>query len=125
MHKILIIDDNETVRGFLRELLRREHYDVQVAKDGREGLKTFREQRPDVVIIDVFMPEKDGLETLIELQKEFPDAKVIAMSGYGGGSVHLKTAALLGAKRILSKPVSNKEVLEAVKELLPSDKPAN
>jgi CheY-like chemotaxis protein len=125
MHKILIIDDNETVRRFLCELLHRERYDVQVAKDGREGLQVFREHRPDLVIIDLFMPEKDGLETLIELQKEFPDTKVIAMSGYGGGSVHLKTAALLGAKRILSKPVSNKEVLEAVRELLPSDQPAD
>ena len=120
MATILVIDDEEPVRIVMRRLLERAGYRVIVAENGRTGLKAFRDNDVDVVLTDILMPEHDGLELIMKLRGEKPDAKIIAMSGGGKTGVmdFLDLAASYGASRILSKPVSNAELLEAVEQLL-------
>jgi len=120
MNPILIIDDDIEILSVLRLILEREGYDVLAASDGKEGLKLCRQQRVDLVITDLVMPEKEGVETIMELRRDFPHVKIIAMSG--GGSIapenYLHMAQMLGAQRTLRKPFTPNEMLEAVRELV-------
>ena len=81
MSRILIIEDDEHVRGMLRKMLERIGYDVFDAPDGKEGLDFYRNTPVDLVITDILMPEKEGIQTIMELRREFPDVKIIAISG--------------------------------------------
>lgn len=83
MALILVIDDDEQVQAGLRGILEEAGYMVVVASNGRQGLQQFRREPADLVLLDIFMPELDGLETLVELHREYPAAKVIAISGGG------------------------------------------
>ncbi|MBF0549975.1 MAG: response regulator [Deltaproteobacteria bacterium] len=120
MAHILIVDDDTQVRDMLRQMLEREGHQVSEAADGGKAIKCYREFPADLVITDILMPEKDGLETILGLKREFSDVKIIALSG--GGQVapknYLLMAQKLGAQRILTKPVERKEMLGAVRELL-------
>ena len=122
MTRILVIDDEEPVRFTLRKILEHGNYEVTVAKDGVEGTALFTAQPFPLVITDIFMPEKDGLQTIIELKKDHPDTKVIAISGGGqmGLIQQLETARHLGADRVIAKPFAPEEVLDCVKECLAS-----
>ena len=120
MAKILIIDDEEQVRLYLRSILEPEGYEVVEAPDGKVGLQLYREEPVDLIITDVFMPEKEGLETIRELRSEYPEVKIIAISG-GGRDIDLDFLPLakqLGALRTLKKPFDRQEMLDAVKEVL-------
>lgn len=92
-------------------------YHVSEGRNGREGLLRYRTTPADVVVMDILMPEKDGLESIIELRQEFPDAKVIAITG-GSAKMNvpdfLDVAKVLGANRTLHKPFSMAEFLAAV-----------
>lgn len=124
MSRILVIEDNDQVRQLLRMTLEREGYDVDEAEDGRSGARLYRESPADVVITDIVMPEKEGLETITELRKDFPGAKIIAISGacdYAFAQVYLDAAKNLGASYAFQKPVPRDELLEAVKKLLDED----
>ncbi|MCP3955776.1 MAG: response regulator, partial [Desulfobacterales bacterium] len=81
--RILIIDDDIHVLAMLRKMLEREGYEIVVALDGNEGLRLYRENPTKLIITDLIMPEKEGLETIIELRQNFPDTRIIAMSGGG------------------------------------------
>ena len=118
--RILIIDDEVQIREMLGQMLSREGYDVINAPDGKVGMKICREQHVDLIITDIIMPEKDGIEMILELRHVFPDLKVIAISGGGrlGPDGYLEMAQKLGAHRTFFKPFNRKEILEAVKELL-------
>ena len=120
MALILIIDDDDQIRRMLRKTLERDGYDVADAPNGKEGIRICRENPAALVITDLIMPEKDGIETIIELRKGFPEVKIIAMSG--GGNIaaedYLMMAKGLGAMRIFSKPIELEELLKAVRELL-------
>jgi len=120
MAKILIIDDDADVLATLRKMLEREGYEVVEALDGKEGVKCYRENPTDIIITDIIMPEKEGIETIMELRREFPDVKIIAISG--GGRIdakdHLKMAEQLGSQYTFSKPVERKELIKAVQDLL-------
>ncbi len=118
--RILIIDDEIQIREMLGQMLSREGYDVINAPDGKVGMKICREQNVDLIITDIIMPEKDGIEMILELRHDFPDLKVIAISGGGrlGPDGYLEMAQKLGAHRTFFKPFNRKEILEAVKELL-------
>ena len=120
MARILVIDDDAQVRSMLRTMLELEGYEVEDAPDGNEGLKLFRQKSADLVVTDIIMPEKDGMEIIIEMRREFADVKIIAISG--GGHIipdhYLDSAELFGAVRTFTKPIERKEFLEAVKELL-------
>src|SRR5688572_234064 len=83
MQRILVIDDDEQVRALLYEILDRAGFKVVEATNGVEGLKLYRAQPADLVITDLIMPEKEGVETILELRREFPDVRVVAISGGG------------------------------------------
>jgi len=119
MARILIIDDDTPLRTTLREYLEAQGYEVIEARDGREGLQRYGAARPDVILLDVFMPEQEGLETIRALRRAAPDVKIIAISGGGrtGPMDILHVAALLGAQRTLQKPFPQHALLKAVHEL--------
>lgn len=119
MRHILIIDDEESIRTTLDGVLRAAGYATRTAPNGVEGIQMIRDQPADLVITDLFMPEKEGIETIMELRQEFPDLKIIAMSGGLYGRMDLLTAAAhLGAHRILAKPFGGAELLAMVRELV-------
>jgi YesN/AraC family two-component response regulator len=120
MARILIIDDEPQIRSMLILMLEREGYEVVEAPDGVEGIKVYRQNPADLIITDLIMPNKDGIGMIIDLKKEFPDVKVIAMSGGGLNKPdgYLKGAKKLGAACTLTKPIDREEMLRAVKDIL-------
>ena len=125
MARILIIDDNEEIRRLLRRVLESAQYEILEAGDGDEGLKRVEEEPVDLVITDIFMPEKDGLEMLREMRKTHPGMRVIAMSGGGqlGNMDILRMARSFGAFRVMAKPFNFREMLQAVSEALAAPPP--
>jgi DNA-binding response OmpR family regulator len=117
MSSILIIDDEATFREALSLTLKEVGYSVLEARNGREGLELLRNEPADLVLLDVFMPEKDGLETLKEIRRLQPATRIIAMSG--GGSNRsldiLQVAGFLGARRTLAKPFELHELMTVVR----------
>ncbi len=120
MSRILIIDDEPQIRSMLRLMLERVGYEVAEAPDGIEGIRRYRENPSDLIITDLIMPNKDGIGMIIDLKKEFPKVKIIAMSGGGVNRPegYLDGAKKLGAARTLTKPIDRDEMLKAVKETL-------
>ncbi|MDY6971932.1 MAG: response regulator [Thermodesulfobacteriota bacterium] len=120
MKRVLVIDDEAQIRMMLRQMLEREGYDVETASDGGEGIRLFCENPFHLIITDILMPEKEGVETIMELKKKFPDIKIIAISGGGrmGPEPYLRMARSTGAMRTLAKPVDREEMLRAIRELL-------
>ena len=122
MADILIIDDDPAVRSTVRKVLERAGHTIREAEDGDVGLRLFREEAPDLVITDLFMPDKDGIETIQELREHAPEAKILAMSG--GASVEpegpLSDAEVFGADASLAKPFSLDELQGKVDALLSS-----
>lgn len=121
--RILVIDDEESVRFVVKEMLEFEGYEVTTAPNGKVGLQLFRKKPTDLILTDIFMPEMEGLETIRELHRDFPQLKIIAMSGGGESGMlsFLSFAKRFGALRTLRKPFSREELLEVVKELLASE----
>src|SRR3954452_19874294 len=124
MNRILIIDDDQLIRDVMARALEQAGYRVDVAVDGREGTQRFRAEHFDLVIVDIWMPEKDGLETLMEIRRNTPHAKVIAMSGGGrlGMTSPLEWAKRLGAVAVLVKPFSVVELLVTLRKATESNK---
>ncbi len=120
MAKILIIDDEALIRKFLRQTFEEASYEVAEASNGNEGMAHFRENPANLVITDLIMPDKEGLETIMELRQDFPKVKIIAMSGDGvrGQGQYLEMAKKFGANRTFVKPFKRRHMLAAVKELL-------
>jgi DNA-binding NtrC family response regulator len=120
MNRILVIDDDVQFRQMLRQMLERAGYEVVEAKDGKEGTKLFRALPTDLVITDIIMPEQEGLATIMELKRDFPDVEIVAISG--GGRIdsknYLELAEQFGVTRTFGKPLDREEFLAAVKELL-------
>ena len=122
MARILIIDDESQIRSMLRLMLERVGFEVFEAADGMEGIRQYRDNPADLIITDLIMPNKDGIGMIIELKKEFPKVKIIAMSGGGLNKPegYLKGAKKLGAACTLTKPIDRDEMLRAIKEVLQS-----
>ena len=120
MPRILIIDDDEGLRRILGQILVRAGHVVTEAVDGCEGLKSFRKEPVDLVVCDLIMPDKEGLETISVLRKEFPAVKIIAISGGARvtGYDFLPAASGLGANVALAKPFTREQILEAVERLV-------
>jgi DNA-binding response OmpR family regulator len=118
MARVLVIDDDSEMRAFLKEILESEGHEVVLAADGDEGLAEFRNHPADVVMTDLFMPNKEGLETIRELLEEFPHAGIIAMCGRPQASPMLSVATQLGAAEFLCKPFSCQEILVALEKTL-------
>jgi DNA-binding response OmpR family regulator len=122
MARILIIEDDDLLRHMLRQGLEEAGYEVVEARNGEEGLQRYHAAPADLIITDILMPEKEGLETIIELRREVPGVKIIAISGGGqiGNLTFLEVARHLGAQRVLQKPFKLPEMLAAVREVLES-----
>lgn len=120
MERILIIDDDVCMLNLLHFILVCEGYEVLKASSGKEGMNLYRENPVDLIITDLIMPEKDGIEIIRELTTEFPNIKIIAISGGGriGPADYLHMAKMLGAQRTLAKPIGRDELVRAVKEVL-------
>jgi CheY-like chemotaxis protein len=118
--RILIIDDEASIRKPLQIILERAGQEVVSAANGSEAVRLWRQLAGDLVITDIHMPEKNGLETIIELRQIAPHPRILAMSG---GDLNprvdvLGDATLLGASRTISKPFTLEEMLRAVEEVL-------
>ncbi|MDZ4733234.1 MAG: response regulator [Nitrospirota bacterium] len=118
MATILIIDDEESIRNLLKEVLERAHHRVLEARDGREGLTLYQQNKVDLVLMDILMPGTDGLEATLQLTREYLDAKVIAMTGAQGDRNFLDVAKLFGARRVFEKPFDLDKLVQAINEEL-------
>jgi DNA-binding response OmpR family regulator len=117
--RILVVDDNDDMRDTLSEMLRQMGYDAEGAFDGNNALDIQRSRPADIVITDIFMPRKDGIETIEAFRREWPRVKIVAMSG--GGSVatqdYLGLAPDIGADAVLRKPFSADSLEELLRKL--------
>lgn len=120
MTKILIIDDESEIRSMLSQLLEREGFEVMGAPNGKEGMRLYRESPADLIITDIIMPEKEGLEIIRDLKKDYPDVKIIAISGGSkiGLGDYLPIAEKFGAIKTFQKPVRKEELLKAIRDVL-------
>jgi DNA-binding response OmpR family regulator len=120
MAKIIVVDDEPSILLMLKKMLEKVGHEVDTASNGNEGIILFEKNKHDLLITDIIMPEKEGMETIIELRKKYPDLKIIAISGGGRISPegYLPGAKLLGANMVFQKPLVQKEFLEAVAILL-------
>jgi DNA-binding response OmpR family regulator len=119
--RILIIDDDTEVRSILSRTLTQAGFEVFTVASGDAGTRLCRQKSMDLVIVDMMMPEKDGLETLMEIRRGSPEARIIAMSGAPRTQVMdpLSVALKLGAVASLAKPFTPTEFLDYIKEFLP------
>jgi len=123
MKSILIVDDQESMRQLIRDILEPAGYRVDEASTGRQGVAQYRRAPTDLILLDIFMPDGDGLESLVILRQEFPACRVVAITGSKGmlGAVNfLHVAKILGAKNALEKPFAAEDLLGVVaNELTP------
>ena len=117
---ILVIEDEHNIRTLICWKLRKAGHTVIEAVDGRQGVYLFCERSPDLVITDIIMPDKEGLETITELRAKKQDVKIVAISGggYGDADGYLVMAKALGARATLTKPFKMAELLAVSEEVL-------
>jgi DNA-binding response OmpR family regulator len=117
--RILVVDDNADLRSTIQALLQADGFDVAVAGDGQTALELHQSHPADVVITDLFMPDKDGIETIVELRKLSPGLKIVAISGWTStqGSDYLRVAREIGASVTLQKPFDPQELSRVVRQL--------
>jgi CheY-like chemotaxis protein len=118
MAHILVIDDDPDMRDLLAHMLKSAGHQVALASDGKEGMMECRNQPPQLVITDLFMPPPEGFETISQLQKEFPTIPIIATSGKTSATNMLAIARALGAVEVVEKPFYEDQMLAAVKKAL-------
>ncbi len=116
--RILVVDDDPYIRNMLQQLLETNDFQVQTAINGIDAIDKYKENPADLIIMDIVMPEKEGIETIIELKNDYPGVKIIAISGALGSQVYLETTQLLGVDCTFSKTFKPNELLEKVKELI-------
>ena len=123
MGRILLIEDFELIRSLLRDTLESVGHTVIEARNGAEGLDLFRQGGADLVITDIVMPEKDGLDVVTALREKHPPVKIIAISGAGDRAEdYLDLAHRMGAMKVLLKPFTPAAMIAAIDELLPGDR---
>jgi len=127
MAKIFVFDDEISILLMVRKMLEKNGHEVETALNGKEGIELFEKGKPDLLITDIIMPEKEGLETIFTLKKKYPDLKIIAISGGGriGPDEYLPVAKLLGASAVFQKPLIPKEFMQTVTDLLEGIKDKN
>lgn len=120
MARILVIDDEPQIRKMLKQMLEKAGHEAMLAENGSEGILLNKKTPADLIITDIFMPEKEGIETIMELRALWPSVSIIAISG-GGSKGHvnyLDIAKNLGAAKTLDKPLKRQELLDTVDALL-------
>ncbi len=117
---VLVVDDDDMVREALAILLSEHGIDVLTAVNGADGLQQFKQHKPDLVLTDIIMPKKEGISLIADLRREYPDAKIVAMSGGGrmGNSDYVTIATVLGANVGLRKPFDDLELIDTIRMLL-------
>ncbi len=120
MSNILVIEDDVYTRTVIRQMIEREGHNVLEAANGEDGIRVFRENRIDLTVTDILMPEKDGITTIFELKKLSPSVKIIAMSGGGrlGPETYIKLAQKMGSDSTLTKPIERTKLTAAIGMLL-------
>ncbi len=120
MAKILLVDDDCQVRAMLKLTLEREGHQVVEAENGVEAVAKYQPDAIDLVITDIVMPEKEGIETIMELRSMDPLVKIIAISG--GGRInpddYLNWARRFGVRFTFTKPVAREQLRDAIDELM-------
>jgi CheY-like chemotaxis protein len=118
--RILLVDDDDAIRELLELVLQRKGLQVVKACDGREALSLYKKQEFDLVVTDLIMPDKEGIETILEIRAMKRPIRILAISGGGrvDQSMHLNLARSVGADRVLAKPFLPKDFLDVVEELL-------
>jgi DNA-binding NtrC family response regulator len=121
MARVLVIDDDLRLRQLLCKILKKNQgHEVYDAANGKDGLELIRKHSVDLVVTDIFMPEEDGIGTIMKICDNFPDVKIIAISG--GGNVidvdFLNLASCLGAQKVFQKPFDTDNFLLTVEEML-------
>ena len=119
MAKILVVDDDKQIRWILCEVIKQIGHEVVEAENGKVALRHLHDAPIDIVITDIVMPEKEGLETIIEMKRDFPDVKIIAMSGGGqwGSHTYLELAEKFKVARTFEKPMNIPVLLSAIESL--------
>ena len=128
MAKIIVVDDEKIVRMLIREILAKAGYDVEIFGNPLDAIAQIEKQEPDLLITDIFMPEKSGLEMILELRQTHTSLKIIAISGDSPGSEgaykeSLEVAEALGSANIIVKPFTAAQVVDAVKNVLAAPAP--
>ncbi|MFC1735233.1 response regulator transcription factor [Candidatus Hydrogenedentota bacterium] len=120
MSRILVVDDEEQVRSMLKDSLEEAGFEVETAPDGTKATGLFHENSFDLMITDMIMPNKDGLDTIMEIRRNFPEVKIIAISGGDNTPPqdYLDLANEFGADLALSKPFRLEELTGAIRGLL-------
>ncbi len=120
MTSILLIEDDEDARRLIAQILIRAGYAVVEASGGFQAMELYKQSTVDLVITDLIMPEKEGIELIMELRRFDPEVKVIAISGggYVDGSTYLKIAKAVGANGILAKPFKAEELIVLIENFL-------
>ena len=116
MASILVIDDDEPTRDVLKAILEPAGHVVTEAPNGVDGVTRYRMNPTDLVILDIFMSEKEGIEVIRELKSEFPSIRILVVSG--SGVEYMSMAKDLGAFRAIEKPFAREEILETVEALV-------
>jgi CheY-like chemotaxis protein len=116
---ILFVDDEEPVRRLFKEALEKFGYQVRLATNGNEALELFRKDPDDLIITDIFMPEKDGHTLILEIKQDFPDAHIFAITGkkFFDTQMELDIAKTLGAIKVFTKPCKLSQLLASIREL--------
>ena len=120
MSSILVVDDDTQVLDVMSEMLKLEGHHVTLAENGKQAVEQVEAEDFDLVITDLIMPEKEGLETISDIKKTHSDLPIIAISGGGriGPQDYLETARHIGADATLAKPFARKELISTVDALL-------
>jgi two-component system, chemotaxis family, chemotaxis protein CheY len=120
MGKILVIDDEENIRNVFKRALEKANHQAIVAENGIVGEQMYKQNKPDVIILDILMPDQEGIETLLNLKAFDSNVKIIAISGGGMGSAnyYLDNAMKLGARFAMEKPVVISDLISKVEKLL-------
>ncbi len=120
MPKILVVDDDADVRRVLQLFLERAGYDVAVVADGTQAVDAYANESFDLVITDIVMPEKEGIETISELRQQNPALPIVAISGGGriGAHDYLNWVRKCGVEHTFQKPIDRQSLLAAVEELV-------
>ncbi len=123
---ILVADDDDQVRMLLKRVLVKAGYEVSEARNGNEAVRLFKQRPAALLITDLIMPDKEGIETIQEFRRNQTPVKIIAMSGGGrlDQNMYLSMAKKIGADRVLSKPFMPQELLKVVQELIVPVSPA-
>ena len=115
---ILVIDDEESIRFVLHKALEHAGFVVRETSDGREGIEEYQRNPPDMVILDLLLPDIDGVDVMLELSWDYPDVKILAITGGSGPLDFSEVAEKIGAIRVLKKPFDLDDLERQVNELL-------